>query len=166
LACGGSSTPTAPASTTIAPAPAGLDLVAGTYRVTITMAQRGEPVCNPNGICIMVSMCGGVDGAPSATSAAAAVCLERFGDAITIRPEDATASFRMDLSVAGNSVSGTASGKFLDGALPVSVGGTQSPVKVTGTKLPASVAGGLEGQVDIGWYGCSNNGHGWTLVPR
>jgi hypothetical protein len=114
---------------------------------------------------VRVSLCGGVDGAPSATSAAAAVRLERSGDAVTILAEDA-ASFRMDVNVAGSAVTGTASGKFQDGALPVLAGGGQAPAKVTGTRLPASVAGAFDGQVTIGTYGCSNNGHGWTLVPR
>jgi hypothetical protein len=37
---------------------------------------------------------------------------------------------------------------------------------VTGTGLTASVAGGFDGHVDIGTYGCSTNGHGWALVLR
>lgn len=34
------------------------------------------------------------------------------------------------------------------------------------TPAPAAVSGRIEGQVETDGYGCSNNGHTWTLTPR
>jgi hypothetical protein len=164
LACGRNSTPTAPTSTV-------LDLLPGTYALTITMSSSGEPVCN-NGLCVSVSLCGGGTGAPPSVRALTTVVrLDRSGDAITIHPEDTSASFRMDLRIAANTVSGTASGQFRDPTLQLSLviaaGQPGQPAAVaTGTVLTTSVAGKIDGQVGVGGYSCSNNGHTWTMVPR
>jgi hypothetical protein len=160
LACGGHSTPTSPTS-------AVLDLVPGSYALTLTMSQHGDAQC-PDGtsVCMTISLCGGVGG-PSASTVATVVRLDRSGDAVTIRPEGPSATFRLDLHVAGSVLTGTASGEFREGALRVAVapGGTSVAV-ATGTVLTASVAGKLDGNLSIGGYGCSNNGHTWTLAPR
>ena len=158
LACGGHSTPTSPTSGV-------LDLVPGSYALKLTMSQYGE--CPDSSvICLTVSLCGGAGG-PSASTATTVVRLDRSGDAVTIRPEDPSATFRLDLHVAGSVLTGTASGEFREGALGVAVthGGTSAAV-ATGTVLTASVAGKLDGDLSIGGYGCSNNGHTWTLAPR
>jgi len=164
LACGGRSTATAPTSTTV------LDIASGRYAMTVTMSTSGEPVCN-NGVCLSVSVCGGAGGPPSVSALTTVVRLERSGDAITIRPEDASASLRMDLRIAANMVSGTASGEFRDPVLQLSLviqagQSGQSAAVTTGTVLTTSVAGKIDGQVGVGAYSCSNNGHTWTLVPR
>ena len=158
LACGGHSTPTSPTS-------AVLDLVPGSYALTLTMSQHGE--C-PDGtsICMTISLCVGAGG-PSASTVTTVVRLDRSGDAVTIRPEDPSATFRLDLHVTGSDVAGTASGEFRDGALRVAVAsGGKSAAAATGTVLTASVAGKLDGDLSIGGYGCANNGHTWTLAPR
>ena len=83
------------------------------------MSSSAEPVCN-NGVCVSVSLCGG--GTPPAIRATTApVRLERSGDATTIRPEQAQDSLRMNLRVADNMVSGTASGEFVDPALQLTL---------------------------------------------
>jgi len=170
VACGGS-TPTAPTAggghSTPPARSTGLDIVAGTYVFTVAMSERGEPTCN-NGICVSVSLCAGAPGPTPASGVTTVVRVERSGDSIEIRPEDATASFRMQLRIAANTVSGTASGQFRDSNLQLSlvIGAGQAPAVATGILLTASVAGKLDGQVSIGGYSCSNNGHSWTLIPR
>jgi len=44
--------------------------------------------------------------------------------------------------------------------------GSPSMNFLTGTVLEAAVAGRIDGQVETDGYGCSNNGHTWTLTPR
>jgi hypothetical protein len=164
LACGGNSSPTAATSPSTV-----LDLVPGAYALTITMSSSGEPVCN-NGFCLSGGVCAG-----SATSTVrtltTAVRLDRSGDAITVRAEDVSASFRMDLSIAANTVTGTMSGEFRDAAHQLSLTiksgqPSQAAAVATGTVLATSVAGKIDGQLGIAGYACSNNGHIWTLVPR
>jgi hypothetical protein len=165
LGCGGSSTPTGPTST---PTPVVLDLVSGSYALTVTMSQSGEPVCN-GGICSSLSLCSGVGGPPSVRTVTTVVRLDRSGNAVTIRPEDASSTFRLDLNVSGRAVDGTASGELRSGTAQMSVGsgqGGQTAAVAAGTMLPASVAGTIDGQVSIGGYGCSNNGHSWALSPH
>jgi hypothetical protein len=172
LACGGRSTPAAPTSLPldVVPSTTALNLVPGNYALTVTMAPRGEPTCD-NGICIAVSLCGGLSGPPSVSALTAAVHLDRSADAITVRSEDMSATFRMDLLIVANTLSGTASGQFRDPMLQLSLAiGTghvgQSAAQATGTVLATSVVGKIDGSVGIGGYSCSNNGHTWTLVPR
>src|SRR4051812_38337463 len=85
LSCGGHSTPTAPASTL-------LDLAPGTYALTVTLSPSGELTCT-NGICTSVTLCVGGD-PPSVRALTTVVRLDRSGDAISIRPEDTSDSFR------------------------------------------------------------------------
>lgn len=165
LGCGGSSSPTSPAS----PTSTLLGVVSGAYALTITMSSSGEPVCD-NGLCASLSLCSGASGAPSVRTLTTVVRLDRSGDAISVRPEDATASFRMDLSMAADTVAGTASGQFRDTAQQLSLTITagqvgQAAAVATGTVLTSSVTGKIDGQVGIAGYSCSNNGHIWTLVP-
>jgi hypothetical protein len=163
LACGSNSTPTAPTPTV-------LDVVPGSYALTITMSSSGEPVCN-NGICASVSLCGGLSGAaPSVRALTAVVRLDRSEDAITIRPADGSASFRMELRIVSTVVSGIASGEIRDPTLQVSlrIGSGQpgqSAAVATGTVMTTSIVGKLDGQLGVGGYSCSNNGHTWTLFP-
>ena len=89
LSCGGHSTPTAPASTV-------LDLVTGPYALTVTMSSIGDPICT-NGVCLSAGLCSRVGDPPTLRPVTAAVRLDRSGDAISIRPEDASSSFRMEL---------------------------------------------------------------------
>ena len=151
LACGG---PTAPT-------PAILDLVPGAYLLTLTMSEHGDPVCaegNPS-VCVTFSFCGGAGAPPTPAKAATVVHLERSDDAVDIRPEDPSATFRLGLQVTGKTLAGTASGEFRAGALSVFVGPGGNPSAVaTGTVLTTSVTGKIDGQVSIGGYGCSNNG--------
>ncbi len=131
------------------------------------MSQQGDFQCPDGGsVCVTISLCGGAGG-PSASTVATLVRLDRSGDLVTIRPEDPSATFRLDLHVAGPVLAGTASGEFRDGALEVAVAsGEKSAAVASGTVLTASVAGKLDGNVRIAGYGCSNNSHTWTLAPR
>ena len=162
LGCGGGhSTPASPTPTT-----AVVDLVPGTYALTLTMSQQGDPVCN-GGFCTSVGLCIAFGALPPVRTLATVVSLDRSGDAVTIRPQDPSATFRLDLSIDGTALTGTASGQFRDGALQISVAGAgQSAGVASGTLLAGSVAGRIDGQVSIGGYSCSNNGHMWTLTQR
>ena len=160
LGCGHSS-PAAPSSTSII-----LNLAPGSYALTLTMSRSGEPVCR-NGICTATSLCVGAGGPQTVTPFATVVRLERSRDAVTIRPEDPSATLRLDLHIAGNTVDGTASGEFRDGALQISIAGGdgRTPAVATGTVLAASVTGNIDGQVSTNGYACSNNGHTWAIAP-
>jgi hypothetical protein len=160
LSCGGHSTPTAPTS-------ALLDLVPGTYLLTVTMSPNGDPTCT-NGICTSLTLCIGGGDPASARPVTSVVRVDRAADAITIRPEDTSASFRMELKIAAAAVSGTASGQLRDGTGQLSIGSgePQSRAAVSGVVLATSVSGKIDGQVGVSGYSCSNNGHTWTLVPR
>lgn len=158
-ACGGHSTPAAPSPV--------LDLVPGSYALTLSISQTGDPVCTAAG-CFATSVCVGNSGASTVRTVTGGVRLERAGDAVIIRPDDPSSTFRLDLQITGNALTGSASGQFRDGGLQLSVeprSGAQAAA-ATGTVMSVSVAGKIDGQVSIGGYGCSNNGHGWTLTPR
>jgi hypothetical protein len=157
--CGGASTPAAPTST------GGLNLIDGTYRLTLSMSASGEPTCNNSGVCLAVSLCGGVATAPSLRPVTTTARLERIADQITIRAEDPSSTLVFDLRLAGKALSGTASGQLRDGALQIVVGEAHAAI-ATGLVLPTSVTGKLEGQLSAGGYSCSNNGHTWSLSPQ
>lgn len=161
-ACGARSTPTRPS-------PATVDLASGSYNLVLTMSTTGDPTCTGVG-CSTASLCYGISGAAPlvAISVPAAVRVERVADAVTVRPDDATATFRMDLQIAGTALSGTASGQYRSGATTVRVdnGTPVGAAVVTGTLLAPFVSGRLTGAIDIGGTGCSNDGHRWTLTPR
>lgn len=133
----------------------------------LTLATVGDPVCTGGG-CLTMSLCASAAGVQLiGISVPIEVLVERMGDDVTIRPEDGSATFRMNLRVSGTTLSGTASGQFRSGGYVVTVdGGTpQSAATVTGTTVPVFASGSLEGAVMIGGAGCSNNGHRWSLVP-
>jgi hypothetical protein len=160
IACAGHSTPAAPS-------PAVLDLVPGSYALTLNMSQSGDPVCTAAG-CFATSLCFGNSAASTVRTVTGAARLERAGDAITIRPDDPSSTFRLDLQITGTALTGTASGQFRDNGQQLSVE-PRSGAEVaaaTGTVMSASVAGKIDGEVSSGGYGCSNNGHGWTLTAR
>jgi hypothetical protein len=129
------------------------------------MSQSGEPVCNGS-ICTSISVCGGGDGPPAVMTFTTVVRLDRTGDVITIRPEDSAATLRMDLRITATELAGTATGQFRDGALQVSVSGGGKPDGAATGTLLGSVSGRIDGQVSIGGYSCSNNGHAWALARR
>jgi hypothetical protein len=162
LGCGGHTTPASPTPPTVV-----VNLVPGSYLLTLTMSKQGDPICN-GGFCTSVGLCIALGAPPPVSTLATVVSLDRSGDAVTIRPQDPSATFRLDLSIAGTALAGTASGQFRDGALQISVapGAGQSAGVATGTMLAGSVAGRIDGQVSIGGYSCSNNGHMWTLTQR
>lgn len=164
-ACGGHSTPTAPTPT---PTVVLFNVVPGSYGLKIALSSSGgDPVCNAAGICTSISLCSGTPGPSSVSTFTTAVHLDRSGDAVTIRPEDSSATLRIDLRIAGSAAAGTVSGQFRDGAHQVSVaGGAGQPAALTGTVFDVGVAGRIDGQVETDGYGCSNNGHTWTLTPR
>src|SRR5256885_715097 len=150
MACGSHATPAAPS-------PAVLDLVPGAYVLTLTLSQTGDPSCTGS-VCTSLSLCVGDSGASPVRTLATVVRLDRAGDAVTIRPDDSSATFRLDLQVSGAAVGGTAAGHFRDGALQISVepgGGEQSAAVATGTVLATSVVGKIKGDVAIGGYSCS-----------
>jgi len=163
LGCGGHSTPSTPTPT---PTAVLFNVVSGSYQLKLSMSFSGEPICT-GGFCRSISVCGGVGSAPSINTFSTPVRLDRTGDAVTIHPEDPSATLRLDLRITGSDAAGTVSGNFRDGAHQIAVtsaGG--QPAAMTGTVLEAAVAGRIEGQVETDGYGCSNNGHTWTLTPR
>jgi hypothetical protein len=166
LGCGGHSMPSGPTSS---PSPAAVlfNVVPGSYGLKITLSSfGGEPVCS-GGICASTSVCSGTQSSSAVTTFTTLVRLDRSGDAVTIRPEDPAATLRIDLRLDGSAAGGTVSGQFSDGAYQVAVtnaGG--QPAVMTGTVLEAAVAGKISGQVATEGYGCTNNGHTWTLTPR
>ena len=162
LACGRDSTPTGPTSV--------LGLTPGTYALTVTMSTFGEPICT-NGVCIAGGACAGQADQPAVRALTTVIRLDRSGDALTVRPEDSSASFRMNLQIAANALTGTAAGQFRDPTLQLSLAIAaghpgQSAAVATGNVMTTSVAGKIDGQISVGAYSCSNNGHTWTLVPR
>jgi len=163
--CGGHSLPTVPTSPSI---PLVLfNVVPGSYGLKITLSSSGDPVCNAAGICTSISVCSGTQGPSSVSSFTTAVRLDRSGDAVTIRPDDASATLRIDLRIAGSVAAGTVSGQFRDGAHQIAVASAGGqPAAMTGAVLEAAVAGRIDGQVGTDGYSCSNDGHTWTLTPR
>lgn len=163
LAAGcGNSRATAPSPMTPAPA---MTLAAGSYRLMVTMATTGDPVCT-GPFCTSISLCSSING-PVAVFAPTTATLQRDGNTVLIRAEDAAATFHMNLQLADGMLSGTASGKYVTGGIEVFVDGGSpgTDAVVSGTVGRASVTGKLTGSIQIGGSGCSNNGHSWTLTP-
>jgi len=160
LSCGGHSTPTAPASTV-------LDLVTGPYALTVTMSSIGDPICTKR--CLPFR--GTVQQSWRSADVAAS---HRCGPLGQVGRCDQHSSRRRLLLVSHgtppqtNALSGTASGQLRDGNVQLSIVSAQGQAGagVTGTVLAASVAGKIDGQVGIGGYSCSNNGHTWGLTRR
>lgn len=119
-----------------------------------------------------ISLCVGGGVQPIAVSVPIEVRAERMGDVVEIRPEDGSATFRMNMLITGVALYGTASGQFRSGSLVVTVdgGSPQSAATVTGSTVPVFASGfasgSLEGSIMVGGAGCSNNGHRWSLLPR
>jgi len=154
-----------------APTPASdgplINVTSGTYRLLLNMSTTGDPVCDGLA-CSSVSLCAQVAGAPLiSVFTPTTAMIERTGDALVVRPADSAATFRMDLLLRDGTVSGTASGRFSTGGITVQVGnGTPGgPAVVTGTLQRNSLAGTLQGSIEVGGSGCSNNGHTWSLTP-
>ena len=70
-------------------------------------------------------------------------------------------------TVAGASLSGTASGQYRSSATPIAVTGRSgAPAAVIGTIGGVSASGALEGTVSVDAFSCTNNGHSWMLIAR
>jgi hypothetical protein len=155
-ACGEHSTAVQP-STAILPT--------GAYRLTLTMSVTGDPICTGAG-CAAVSSCG-TTGGVVAVSVPIEVRAERTDDELAIHPVDPSATFRMNLRVSGNAVSGTASGQVRSGGVVVATDGgrAQSVAVVTGIAAPGPrvAAGTLAGVITFDEAGCSNSAHRWAL---
>ena len=157
--CGGS--PMEPS--TGAPSSAA-SLASGSYVLTVSMSTSGT-----SGFSSCLSLTAG--GAPPAFAAVIVpvpVQVERVGNNVTITPDDPSATFRMQLQIAGAALSGTASGQYRSSATPITVTGRSSdaPAAVSGTIGVNSAAGALEGTVGVDALSCTNNGHGWMLRSR
>jgi hypothetical protein len=151
-------------STDISPAS---NLATGTYLLTLTMSETGDPICTGAG-CVAVSLCASTGGVqPIAVSVPIQVRAERTGDVVAIYPVEASATFRMNLRISGIALSGTTSGQFRSGALVVAIDGgrPQSVAMVTGIAAPGPrfASGTLDGAIMMGGAGCSNNAHRWSL---
>lgn len=143
------------------------DLVTGEYRLTLTMATTGKPIC-AGGFCTSSSLCASTGNVqPVSISEVIKVRAERTGDDFVIRPVDSSATFRINLKIDGTAVGGTASGEFRSGQWVVAIGdGTsQSAATVTGIvgRAPIFVLGALDGGIMMNGSGCSNNAHRWSL---
>jgi hypothetical protein len=156
--CGGS--PMAPSVR--APQAAG-PLDSGLYLLMLTMATSGT---SGSSVCFSVT----IGGSPGlvAVIVPTPVQVERSGDTVTVRPDDPTATFRMQLQLAGANLAGTASGQYRSSATTVTVSGPLSAptAEATGIVGPSSISGTLNGTVSVESMGCSNNGHSWSLTPR
>jgi hypothetical protein len=157
--CGGGS-PMAP-STGAPPSPASLD--SGSYLLTVSMSTSGT-----SGFSSCVSLT--IGGAPPAFAAVfvpTPVHVERAGNSVTISPDDPSATFRMQLQIAGATLAGSASGQYRSSAtLTVTGRSSDTPAAVTGTVGLASASGALEGTVSVDALSCTNNGHSWMLSAR
>ena len=153
--CSGSSTPTTPVPAVATPI---FNILTGAYTLTLTMSQSGDST-GP-------TLCVGPAGAPSLSSLTALVRLDRLGDAVTVSAEDPTATFRIDLHMAGTALDGTTVGQFRDGAVQASVTARDghSAATTTAAVMSGSVAGKIDGRVSIGGYSCTSNAHTWTLA--
>jgi hypothetical protein len=157
--CGGS--PMAPS--TGAPSSPAL-LASGSYLLTVSMSTSGT-----SGLSSCVSLT--IGGAPPAFAAVfvpTPVHVERVGNSVTIAPDDPSATFRMQLQIAGAALSGTASGQYGSSATPITVTGRSSEASaaVTGTIGASFASGALEGTVGVAGWSCTNNGHSWMLGAR
>jgi hypothetical protein len=161
-ACGGSSTPTAPAPAVVTPL---FNILTGAYTLTLTMSQSGDGVCT-GGICTGLTLCVGPVGGPSLATLTTLVRLDRSGDVVTVSTEDPAATFRIDLHMSGTALDGTVAGQFRDGAVQASVSARdgRSAATTTAAVMSGSVTGKIDGRVSIGGYSCSSNAHAWTLA--
>ena len=86
---------------------------------------------------------------------------------MTVTPDDPSATFRMDLQIAGANLAGTASGQYGSSATAIAVTGrTGTPAAVIGTIGPDFASGAVEGTISVAGMSCTNNGHSWTLRAR
>ena len=147
-ACGGSSTPTAPAPAVATPL---FNILTGAYTLTLTMSQSSDGVFT---------------GGPSLSTLTTLVRLDRSGDAVTVSTEDPAATFRIDLHMSGTALDGTVAGQFRDGAVQATVSAREgrSAATTTAAVMSGSVTGKIDGRVSIGGYSCSSNAHAWTLA--
>lgn len=159
--CGGTGAPTQPSSTPV-DAPS---LPGGSYTLTITLSPTGDPVCTPQGVCSTITVC---TGTPSdALSASVPVRIERAGAIAAVLPIESTSSFGMSLQIDGASVAGSARGAFVESGRSISLTGQTGPIaSATGVLASTRAAGKFDGQLTVGGYSCSNNGHTWSLAPR
>jgi hypothetical protein len=156
-ACGGG-TPTAPST---APPTAAVSFSPGSYQLMITMSTPSSG----GGSCFSIG-----DGSGSGVTgviAPTAVQVERSGDAVTVRPDDPSATFRMQLQLSGAALTGTASGQYRSSATNVTVGGASlgSAASAVGAVAPSSASGALYGTVSVEGMTCVNGAHTWTLTP-
>jgi hypothetical protein len=153
--------PSTGAPSTGAPLPA--SLASGAYLLTVSMSTSGT-----SGFSSCVSLT--IDGQPPAFVAVAVptpVRVERAGNSVTITPDDPSATFRMDLQLAGANLAGTASGQYGGSVAPIAVTGRSgTPAAVIGTIGSAFTGGALEGTISVAEMSCTNNGHSWTLRAR
>jgi len=138
-------------------------LTSGSYRLTLSMAPTGA-----SGISTCAMAIGGPLPPFSAVFVPTSVHVERAGNSATITPDDPSATFRMQLQIAGAALSGTASGQYRSSATPITVTGTSSaaPAVVRGILGSDSASGVLDGTVSVDSMSCTNNGHEWTLTAR
>jgi hypothetical protein len=158
--CGGS--PMAPS--TNPPPQAAFSLASGRYLLTVSMSTLGK---SGPGTCV------NVDGAHSfvAVFVPTPVQVVHTGDNVTITPDDPSATFRMQLQASGASLSGTAAGQYGSGASTLAVTGASADGKafaagVVDSAGPYTVSGSITGTLTVGSTSCTNDGHGWTLMPR
>ena len=120
--------------------------------------------------CVSLTIIGGPPQVSAGVFAPAPVHVERVGDSVRVTPDDPSATFRMQLQVAGANLSGTASGEYLSGGTPVRVSGRTSGTGAVVTGIvggtAASASGALDGNVGNETMTCFNNGHAWSLKPR
>ena len=156
--CGDNALPSSPGAV---PTHGSTLLSSGPYTLMVTVSPTGESVCE-GGFCRSMSLCFGSP--PSAASFATSVQVDASGNGVMVVADAPGATFRMDLRSAGKALTGTAAGQFAEGLRQVSVSGSAAVTGSLGTAGHA--AGRMDGQLSTGSYGCSNNGHGWTLTPR
>jgi len=133
------------------PTPAG-SLPSGAYVLMVAMG---------GGICVFT---GGIVGVTVPTN----VQVAHSGNTIAVRPDDSTATFRMDLQMNGANLSGTASGQYRSSATPVTVTGNDSDAVATaaGIATGSGASGGFVGTVSIPNASCRGTGNSWALMPR
>lgn len=159
--CGGS--PMAPS--TNAPEQPTSSLASGAYRLTVSMSTSGN-----SGFRSCVSLtAGGESPALAGVFVPTPVRVDHSGSTITITPDDPAATFRMQLQLAGATLSGAASGAFQSSATTVKVTGASSDGSAAATGVvvgPSNVSGVINGTVSVQGLSCTNNGHTWILAPR
>lgn len=132
------------------------------------MSTTGDCVAGPSGTgCVTGSLCSSIGGAAIVdVSVATSVHAELSGDTLVVRPDNSADTFRMDLHLAGATLTGTASGTYESGGFQLSVfgNGAGTPADATGTVTPPFLTGRLDGMVQINGSACANNGHTWRLT--